>query len=599
MSKYRFKTEEEFKKEGLWDKNCPQRWTISGNMNKYLGQDIPEEFNRDCDDGKSFSYSGWSFSSLDYVLKEFSFILPEKWCIKLTRENIETLGKWRSAGPLKNERYITEGWYLHTPKHEAKGYNEPRKDPEYTEITFEQFKQYVLTPSDDAKIVPEKENYEGRTIRALVKSPQGTQVQIGETICIIQLRDSNSYKLGMNSLGTSGLYIDYPLNLNQWELVSEERKEEIKKEIFYKGDYIVTLDVEDGYNCARRNYCFKQRVDFKGIYPAVDLKGSTGNGHGAMSFDKKELLKDWRYATKEEADEYERIGKPYDVTTLKSKEESIPEYVECIKPKVGFTVGNIYNWPYPLDDDKDTRCLTQFNECFKPSTKEAYEAQNAPIKTAEYIPQVGDYVVMEKAGGWGYHPDNNGCIAIVEKVSTKGVGYGSNSVRVPSIGGQIINAKSLGHVIFTDVPIVGHEKQTVFRKALPHEILNDLPKTTVIEEWSEGTYAVGIKGNFSIFTGSTYKIPIGEIYTINKERRSELIIKESQLWVYKKNLKWFATYEEALAFSNQLKASPVPKESNYPVMPEDAYPSIKKETFIDNVQSVDVMLRTKKKTIKF
>jgi hypothetical protein len=308
MSKYRFKTEEEFKKEGLWYENHPQGWNMFGNMNKYLGQDVPEKFNRACDNKVVFHYDGWGFNSQDYILKESSFILPEKWCIKVTEENVETLGKWRDAGPITAERYITESWYLHTPKHGAKGYNEPRKDPEYTEITFEQFKQYVLTPSDDSKIVPE-----------------------------------------------------------------------IKKEIFHKGDYIVTLDVEDGYNCAKRNYCFKQRVDYTGIYPAVDLKGSTGNGHGAMSFDKKELLKDWRYATKEEADEYERIGKPYDVTTLKSKEKSIPEYVECIRSgSEVITVGKIYNWPDPIDDKGYKRSITTLDGLvwgFKPSTKEAYEAQ--------------------------------------------------------------------------------------------------------------------------------------------------------------------------------------------------------------------------------
>lgn len=89
-----------------------------------------------------------------------------------------------------------------------------------------------------------------------------------------------------------------------------------KKEMFYKGDYIVTLDVLDGYNCARKNYCFKQRIDNKAIYPEVDLQGSRENGHAVMSFDKNEYLKDWRYATPEEIAEYERIGKPYDVTTL-------------------------------------------------------------------------------------------------------------------------------------------------------------------------------------------------------------------------------------------------------------------------------------------
>ena len=34
MSKYRFKTEEEFKRDGLWVKDHPNSWTSSGSMNK-------------------------------------------------------------------------------------------------------------------------------------------------------------------------------------------------------------------------------------------------------------------------------------------------------------------------------------------------------------------------------------------------------------------------------------------------------------------------------------------------------------------------------------------------------------------------------------
>lgn len=240
----------------------------------------------------------------------------------------------------------------------------------------------------------------------------------------------------------------------------------------------------------------------------------------------------------------------------------------------------------------------EFDGYFKPSTKEAYEAQNASVKS-EYIPQVGDYVVMENAGGWGYHPSNNGCIAIVEKVSTNEVGFGSNAITVPSIGGQVINAKKTWDVTFTNVPIINNEKQLVFRKALPHEIPSDLPKKTVIEEWSEGTYAVGVKGNFGVYTKSDNLVPVGKIFTIKENRKDALALKDHAYWIYKENLRWFATYHEALDFSNQLKASPVPKEPGYLVMPVDAYPSIKKETFIDNVQSVDVILRTKRKSIKF
>ena len=38
MSKYRFKTREEFIRDGLWDEkcNCPDMWALDGEMKKYL-----------------------------------------------------------------------------------------------------------------------------------------------------------------------------------------------------------------------------------------------------------------------------------------------------------------------------------------------------------------------------------------------------------------------------------------------------------------------------------------------------------------------------------------------------------------------------------
>lgn len=89
------------------------------------------------------------------------------------------------------------------------------------------------------------------------------------------------------------------------------------------------------------------------------------------------------------------------LNVMKNQEDKIPEYVECTKSRDGsFTVGKIYTWPGPLDNDGIIRQLTTLNGLlweFKASTKEAYEAQNTHFKAAEYTPQVGDYVVMEKA----------------------------------------------------------------------------------------------------------------------------------------------------------------------------------------------------------
>lgn len=66
--KYRFKTKEEFQEDGLWidnaklsDEGYPDYWCSEGDMNHYLGQDIPEEHNESILRKKEFRIDGWSF----------------------------------------------------------------------------------------------------------------------------------------------------------------------------------------------------------------------------------------------------------------------------------------------------------------------------------------------------------------------------------------------------------------------------------------------------------------------------------------------------------------------------------------------------------
>ena len=72
MSKYRFKTKEEFIRDGQWDyeHNVPVEWPTSGEMNSFLGADIIEDLTKVCDSKGSYFLKGWHFSSKDYVLKE-------------------------------------------------------------------------------------------------------------------------------------------------------------------------------------------------------------------------------------------------------------------------------------------------------------------------------------------------------------------------------------------------------------------------------------------------------------------------------------------------------------------------------------------------
>ena len=79
MTKYRFKTKEEFIRDGLWnDKyDCPDEWAWEGQMNKFLGIDVPDEFNIYCNKKEDFEYDGWYFKSNEYVLKEQQEYFPD------------------------------------------------------------------------------------------------------------------------------------------------------------------------------------------------------------------------------------------------------------------------------------------------------------------------------------------------------------------------------------------------------------------------------------------------------------------------------------------------------------------------------------------
>ena len=72
MNRYRFKTQEEFIRDGQWydDYDCPVGWAEDGEMNHYLGQDVPEGANESCDAGEEFEDDGWHFEFTNYVLKE-------------------------------------------------------------------------------------------------------------------------------------------------------------------------------------------------------------------------------------------------------------------------------------------------------------------------------------------------------------------------------------------------------------------------------------------------------------------------------------------------------------------------------------------------
>jgi len=85
--------------------------------------------------------------------------------------------------------------------------------------------------------------------------------------------------------------------------------------MFKKDEYIVCLNTPDLDPSFPKNYIFKQREDLEHLRCEKDLTNYP-NGWSYITFNNLGKYSDWRYATIEEAQHYELIGKPYDVTTL-------------------------------------------------------------------------------------------------------------------------------------------------------------------------------------------------------------------------------------------------------------------------------------------
>ena len=69
MSKYRFKTEEEFKENNLWNNvdNVPFEWSECQDMNTYMGKIIEDTHTKQIDLGRNFNFDGWYFQPHDCV----------------------------------------------------------------------------------------------------------------------------------------------------------------------------------------------------------------------------------------------------------------------------------------------------------------------------------------------------------------------------------------------------------------------------------------------------------------------------------------------------------------------------------------------------
>ena len=459
MSKYRFKTKEEFIRDGLWNEknNCPHNWCHDGDMNEYLGIDVPDECIVYCDKNEEFKYDGWHFKSNEYVLKEQQEYFDdlsqhigryiralvdnphagsgvkkgdvgkiinedqadfpnnkEYFCTEAFREenlgvkyellpedyspeqevkepSIEFIpGKWYNFTTMKGkynlyvkvdfftneELYFTDGRYIcnksydHASSIDIEEIENPRLVEDLSEI------QEYLPEGHPDKIVNRKFEI-GKWYKWYQKNHENYHYgKVKEINVKTDTLVMSPWIIGCTDYNYSGTF--YLSKAEQIQEISVEEVQEflpknhsdkISSDEFKKGEYIVLIGKGQSISSATlledfrtfiQNHCYKVRESCRHLRVELDSIGSKTNGWQCILYNPNKFHKtrNWRYATQEEIDEYERRGKPYNVTELQKKELSMEEIQEECKKR--FPIGCTY-----ISTSKQTKILKDdsYNYC--------------------------------------------------------------------------------------------------------------------------------------------------------------------------------------------------------------------------------------------
>ena len=127
-----------------------------------------------------------------FVVKDPEFVLPEKWCIKFSHD--KKLLDWCKENTQTNFTYfenliITNDNYFHYPLNTTQV---TTRNSNYTEITFEQFKKYVLKE----EVIEE--------VKVIEPLPQFKVIESIETITKVENNEGNQFFIGDVVISDSG-----------------------------------------------------------------------------------------------------------------------------------------------------------------------------------------------------------------------------------------------------------------------------------------------------------------------------------------------------------------------------------------------------------
>lgn len=215
------------------------------------------------------------------------------------------------------------------------------------------------------------------------------------------------------AFGDNGVYTFTLIDLSEIQQYLPENHIDKIKTGFKKDDYIVLLK-QYGY-LTKINHIIKQREDNESLCPICDCLGTKQNNYNwgeVYNYNSN----NWRYATKEEIDHYNKIGKPYDVTTLIKSEYLKPEelvqgcwykrydqgdcnYLVKIKEVRADTIEYYcyHNYAGNFSHGLSSGPPPNKNYVYKPASSEEVLKYfpDEKFSDSNWIPQVGEYVIAK------------------------------------------------------------------------------------------------------------------------------------------------------------------------------------------------------------
>jgi hypothetical protein len=257
-------------------------------------------------DRKRFKPSTKEAYDAQFIVKEPEFVLPEKWCVLRNLDNYSIINNWF----LKNQ---TKNWVIT----ENKGYlystilnghwimSDSNKEKDYTEITFEQFKQFVLKEETaiefgnkiDKEIIESLPQFKViETIETITKveNNEGNQFFIGDvvkssngTIQTIESFDYNKAKTNIIAFTNKQSILGNGIGIDKIEHYIESKVEVKDDFVLSKNWYIIVQDKEKEIESYRKYFTKETWIYDKGyVYGFANDKQTSGEKYGQeITFD--------------------------------------------------------------------------------------------------------------------------------------------------------------------------------------------------------------------------------------------------------------------------------------------------------------------------